>query len=133
MEAIESPEGAEAVNDRATVWRDRGSSSSSNSSRHRDLSARPPACFPRVLYYLLVTIHSGTSDNLSKYDSERPGSEGAFRVFEPEETSICQPRDATFQCLTVDPAWLHETAAGMLQRERPLPHFPSHFPVLILR
>jgi AraC-like DNA-binding protein len=78
-------------------------------------------------YFLLVSIQSGTADNQYRNTSASDqGGEGTFRVFEPEETWICQPKNVTFQCLTVDPGWLQETAAEMLQRERSLPHFPSH-------
>jgi AraC-like DNA-binding protein len=77
--------------------------------------------------YMILSMQSGTAD--SRYRNTRAsdqGSEGTFRVFEPEEIWICQPKNASFQCLTVDPAWLQEMAAQMLQRERPLPHFSSH-------
>lgn len=46
-------------------------------------------------------------------------------MFEPEETWLCQPTNASFLCLTVDPAWLQRAAAEMLQSDRPLPHFPT--------
>jgi AraC-like DNA-binding protein len=80
-----------------------------------------------ILGYMLLSIQSGTAD--SRYrniHASDQGGEGTFRVFEPEEIWICQPNNATFQCLTIDPTRLQEIATQMLQRERPLPHFPSH-------
>ena len=125
MEPIEVLEELEAVKDRARVWRPwqlrqfefcQGTAISTPSRRH----------FSRG-YLVLVSIQSGTADN--QYRNTRAsdqGGEGTFRVFEPEETWICQPKNATFQCLTVEPTFLQEMATELLQRERPLPHFPSH-------
>ena len=123
MKPVETPEGLEAV--KARAWRPwqlkqfellKGTAISTPAQRY----------FSRG-HFLLVSIQSGIADN--QYRNTRAsdqGGEATFRVFEPEETWICQPRNATFQCLTVDAAWLQETAAETLQWERPLPHFPSH-------
>ena len=122
---MEPVEGLEAAKDRVTVWRP---------WRLRQfeflevtaMSAPSRRYFSRGCF-LLVSIQSGTADNQYRNTcASDQGGEGTFRVFEPEETWICQPQNATFRCLTVDPGWLEETAAETLQRERALPHFPSH-------
>lgn len=76
-------------------------------------------------FFLLAAIGSGRSDNHYRGASASDtGTAAAFRVFEPEESWQCQPTDAGFLCLTVDPAWLQQAAAELLHREAPLPHFP---------
>lgn len=119
------PAGLAAVAGRARAWRPwqlkeleliQATAISTPSCRH----------FSRG-FFLLVSIQSGTSDNhYRNISSSDQGGEGTFRVFEPEETWLCRPRNTTFQCLTVDPTWLQQLAAEMLHRERPLPHFPGH-------
>jgi AraC-like DNA-binding protein len=77
--------------------------------------------------YLMTSILSGAADNrYRKTCAIDQGNEGTFRVFEPEEIWTCQPKDCTFYTITVDPGWLQEIASEMIQRERLLPHFPSH-------
>jgi hypothetical protein len=92
MEPLEALEGLEAGKDRARAWRPwqikqlelfQGIAISTPSRRH----------FARG--YLLVSIQSGTADNQYRNTWDQ-GGEGTFRVFEPEETWICQPKNATF-------------------------------------
>jgi len=125
MKTVETTGGLEDVKDSVRAWRPwqlkqfelfKATAVSTPAQRHFSQG-----------HFLLVSIESGVADN--QYRNNRAsdqGGEATFRVFEPEETWVCQPRNATFQCLTVDPAWLQDNAAEMLQRERPLPHFPSH-------
>jgi AraC-like DNA-binding protein len=47
-------------------------------------------------------------------------------VIEPGETLSYQPKDSTFHCLFIDPAWLQQFATEQFHREQSLPHFPSH-------
>lgn len=110
--ATRRPEGLAAVAGRATAWRPwqlkeleliQATAISTPSCRH---SSRG--------FFLLVSIQSGTSDNRYRnISSSDQGGEGTFRVFEPEETWLCRPRNTTFQCLTVDPTWLQQLAAEM--------------------
>lgn len=51
---------------------------------------------------------------------------GTFYVIEPGETLSYRPLNSTFHCLFIDPLWLQQFATEQLQRERSLPHFPSH-------
>jgi AraC-like DNA-binding protein len=77
--------------------------------------------------YLLTSIQSGVADNHYRNTSASDqGSEGTFRVFEPGEIWICQPKNCTFYAMCIDSTWLQEMAAEMIQWERPLPHFPDH-------
>jgi hypothetical protein len=52
--------------------------------------------------------------------------DGALLVIEPGETWTSQAKDVTFLALCIDPAWLQWLATELLQREKSLPHFPSH-------
>ncbi|MGV6871962.1 helix-turn-helix domain-containing protein [Pseudochelatococcus sp. B33] len=124
MEPVETFEGLEAAKDRTRVWRP-WQLKQFEFFHATAISAPPRRHFSRG-YFMLVSIHAGISDNQyrNSYTSDQ-GREGMFRVFEPEEAWVCQPNNATFQALTVEPAWLQEAAAGMLHRERSLPHFPS--------
>ncbi len=119
-----SIEGLEAVKDRVKTWRPwqlkqleffQGTAISTPSRGHF------------FQEYLIVSIQSGLADNRYRNTwASDQGNEGTFRVFEPEEIWICQPKDATFHCLSVDPPRLQEIATQMFHREKALPHFPSH-------
>lgn len=77
--------------------------------------------------YMIVSMQSGTAD--FQYRNTRVSDhfiDGAFYVFEPGETWTCQSKDLTFFCICLDPAWLQRIAKEMFQREKSLPHFPSH-------
>lgn len=124
MESVHIPPGFEAVSSGAMAWRPW-------QLKQFEFFAAKTVSTPSVRhfsrgYFLLVAIQSGTSEN--HYRNTRSidrGGEGMFRVFEPEEAWRCQARRASFQGLTVDPAWLHEMAGELLHSERRLPHFPS--------
>jgi AraC-like DNA-binding protein len=121
---IEAIEEFEAVKDRVMTWRPWH-------LKQFELCVGIAVSTPptRHLFqeYLLTSIQSGVADNRYRntYASDQ-GSEGTFRVFEPGETWICQPKNCTFYTMCIDSTWLQEMAAEMIQRERPLPHFPAH-------
>ncbi len=78
--------------------------------------------------YMLVFMRSGMTHVQYRNRQAHVGVvDGDFYVFEPGETWNCQPQNFTFHSLCVDPAFLQQIATEMLQREKPLPHFPSHF------
>lgn len=51
---------------------------------------------------------------------------GMFLVIEPGEAWTCHSERFSFHGLSIDADWLQQFTTEMWQRERDLPHFPSH-------
>ncbi|QBD77618.1 AraC family transcriptional regulator [Ktedonosporobacter rubrisoli] len=83
-----------------------------------------PLCQQLTQEYRLVCIQAGAAHHRYRNTRDQVAN-GAFYVIEPGETLGYQPKDSTFYCLFIDPAWLQQFATEQLQREQLLPHFSS--------
>lgn len=122
MRSLEARKGHEAVKGSVTVWRPWQLKSL---ELFQAVSTSGPSCQQLTQEYRLVCIHSGAAHHQYRNTRDQVVN-GTFFVIEPGETLSYQPKDSTFHCLFIDPAWLQQFAAEQLQWEQPLPHFPSH-------
>jgi AraC-like DNA-binding protein len=124
MEHIEVRAGRKAAKGNLTVWRPW---QLKQFELFLGVAISGPSCQRFTQEYLLVCVQSGIVD--FQYRNTRlsgQGVDGRLFVLEPGETWICQSKNVASYCLTIDPAWLQETAIEMLHWEKGLPHFPSH-------
>jgi AraC-like DNA-binding protein len=125
MGSVEALERLEAVNGHARAWRP-WQLKQFELIQATAISTPPRRHFSRG-YFLITSIQSGRADNRYRNTcANDQGGMGKFRVFEPEESWICQPQNTNLLSITIDPIWLQELATEILQREPALPHFPSH-------
>lgn len=122
MRPLEARAGREAVKGSVTVWRPW---QLKPLELFQAVSASNPLCQQLTQEYRLVCIQSGTAFYRYRNTSSEVVN-GAFYVHEPGETLSYQPKDSTFHCLFIDPAWLQQFATEQFQWKQPLPHFPNH-------
>jgi AraC-like DNA-binding protein len=123
MKPTAAREGREVGNNTVTVWRPW---QLKPLELFQAVAVSDPSRQLLIPEYLLVCVQSGTADfQYRNTHVNGLATPGAFCVIEPGEPWTRQLKDFTHYCLTIEPAWLQETATSMLHWEKGLPHFPS--------